>query len=456
MKARKRLISVALVLAMALSLVPVLSATAEASSPTQLTFGVPVSGTLSSDELLHVFTLEVPQGGGRVTLDMTGSRTHDMRWGLTLRDMYGNELISRRAVATFGLPWSSDGVEVGEGTYTIEVHGPARTGTLDFNLTATFAPSGRTAVEPNDTVAQARALPPLATGQSVTGFFSIHSDMDIFRIVVANRGDVSVSVTVPANRAIGSVNIRHPLMRLLNENGVEITRHNMSRFPSTHIWNDIEPGTYFIELSRGESLHGIYTLAVQLPAPTPPPPAFPFVDSQNHWARGYIEWAVNNGVTGGTTATTFSPNDNVTRAQFVTFLWRMAGEPTTPISTRFTDVSPSNIFIRGISWADHTGVTRGTTATTFAPNDYITREQMATMLYNYMRQLGRNVNFPSGILNNFHDGGTVSYWAQNGVSWAAHNEIMGVGGTVDPRGNASRGQTVAMLSRMAASFNLMP
>jgi hypothetical protein len=94
---------------------------------------------------------------------------------------------------------------------------------------------------------------------------------------------------------------------------------------------------------------------------------------------------VENGITQGTTATTFSPNDTCTRWQIVTFLWRYAGCPE-PKSTEhnFTDVNPRKVYFKAMLWAVEEGITNGTTATTFAPNDPCTRGQIVTFLYRYL------------------------------------------------------------------------
>ena len=95
-----------------------------------------------------------------------------------------------------------------------------------------------------------------------------------------------------------------------------------------------------------------------------------------------VQWAVEQGITAGTTATTFSPNNPCTRAQAVTFLWKAAGSPAPKSSVMpFTDVAEGSYYHDAVLWAAENGVTGGTTATTFSPNNNCTRAQIVTFLW---------------------------------------------------------------------------
>lgn len=114
--------------------------------------------------------------------------------------------------------------------------------------------------------------------------------------------------------------------------------------------------------------------------------AMPFTDVK---AGSYYEtavlWAVENGITKGTTATTFSPEQNCSRAQIVTFLWRSEKSPAAGTVNPFTDVKASAYYADAVLWAVKKDVTKGTTATTFSPNDNCTRAQIVTFLYRAMK-----------------------------------------------------------------------
>ena len=109
----------------------------------------------------------------------------------------------------------------------------------------------------------------------------------------------------------------------------------------------------------------------------------PFTDVKpSHYYFKAVLWAAENGITNGTTETTFSPNETCTRGQIVTFLWRFEGEPEPQPSTNpFTDVKEKHYFYKPVMWAVETGVTKGTSATSFSPNETCTRVQIVTFLY---------------------------------------------------------------------------
>ena len=94
-----------------------------------------------------------------------------------------------------------------------------------------------------------------------------------------------------------------------------------------------------------------------------------------------VSWAVGEKITDGVGGNRFDPNGKLTRAQVVTFLWRLAGSPKTRGVTPFTDLKSGAYYLDAVAWATSTGVTNGVTDTTFAPNDTCTRAQAVTFLY---------------------------------------------------------------------------
>lgn len=158
-----------------------------------------------------------------------------------------------------------------------------------------------------------------------------------------------------------------------------------------------------------------------------------------------VYWAVENGVTNGTSASTFSPNASCTRAQMVTFLWRAAGSPE-PESTvnPFTDVSASAYYYDAVLWAVEQGITNGTSATTFGPDTTVTRGQTVTFLWRYD---GSTAASGSG----FADVASDAYYA-DAVAWAASEGITsGTSATTfSPNNDCTRGQIVTFLYRYMA------
>lgn len=173
--------------------------------------------------------------------------------------------------------------------------------------------------------------------------------------------------------------------------------------------------------------------------------AFTDVPADAYYADA-VKWAVAQGITSGTTATTFAPNSGCTRGQVVTFLWRANGEPE-PASTvnPFTDVSADAYNYKAILWAYENGITGGTTATTFAPNATCTRAQIVTFLY---RADGAQA-VAGG--NAFADVSADAYYA-DAVNWAVAEGITGgtTATTFEPNATCTRAQVVTFLYRHMA------
>lgn len=120
-------------------------------------------------------------------------------------------------------------------------------------------------------------------------------------------------------------------------------------------------------------------------SPAPSSGSCPFVDvPQGSYYYDAVRWAVQQGITKGTSQTTFSPRGNCTRAQIVTFLWRAAGTPKTG-SSAFTDVSEDTYYAQAVAWAVGRNITKGTSETSFSPSAVCTRAQAVTFLYRWLK-----------------------------------------------------------------------
>ena len=157
-----------------------------------------------------------------------------------------------------------------------------------------------------------------------------------------------------------------------------------------------------------------------------------------------VLWALYNGVTTGTSATTFSPNSPCTRAQVVTFLWRSVGSPEPSVTTNpFKDVAANAYYYKAVLWAVEEGITTGTSATTFGPESPCTRAQVVTFLW---RADGSTA--PNSDSNPFKDVSTGAYY-YNAVLWAVEKNITtGLSTTsFGPDATCSRAQIVTFLFR---------
>ena len=178
--------------------------------------------------------------------------------------------------------------------------------------------------------------------------------------------------------------------------------------------------------------------------------SWPFVDVP-HTAWFYMDvfWAYSNNVTRGIAGTNppeFRPTHPVTRGQFVSFLYRIEGEPDVQPGHSFTDVPAGRYFTIPVTWAVNNGVTTGFAGTTeFRPNSRISREQIVTMLYRYVD----NPVAPANALDGFVDAGAISPWALNAMRWAVDQGlIQGNRGRLLPQNDATRAETVAILNRL--------
>lgn len=166
---------------------------------------------------------------------------------------------------------------------------------------------------------------------------------------------------------------------------------------------------------------------------------------ENAYYYDAVAWAVQNGVTGGTSATTFSPDAICTRAEMVTFLWRAAGSPEpTTTNNPFTDVQSGEYYYDAVLWAVTNGITAGTSATTFSPDATCTRGQAMTFLWH---QAGNPV---VNYAMTFTDVATDAYYAE-AVRWAVSEGVtVGTSGTTfSPDADCTRAQIVTFLYRGA-------
>lgn len=182
-----------------------------------------------------------------------------------------------------------------------------------------------------------------------------------------------------------------------------------------------------------------------------------FVDvEEDDYFYDSVNWAVRNDVTTGTDETHFSPDAICTRGQMVTFLWRADGKPEVNTEDiQFEDVAPHKYYAPAVKWAASTGITNGVTETTFAPDQPVTREQLATFIYRYAQLRGEKYEGDLVINPKFADANLVSKYAVEAVCWATMYDIIrGVEeNRLDPKGTVTRAQIVTMLYRYFETRN---
>lgn len=173
--------------------------------------------------------------------------------------------------------------------------------------------------------------------------------------------------------------------------------------------------------------------------------------SEDAWYYNSVKYVSENGLMYGVNETDFAPDMSITRAMFVTILYRMENEPDMSneiLGYPFRDVDSESWYTDAVYWACKNGIVNGISNEKFAPNDSITREQMAVILYRYAAYKGLNTNI-SGKLQ-YNDNTDISDYAKDAVIWNMDNGIMfgNDDNTFAPLSNTTRAQAAAVFVRM--------
>ncbi len=186
-----------------------------------------------------------------------------------------------------------------------------------------------------------------------------------------------------------------------------------------------------------------------LPASAAAASVSPFGDVQStDWYYDEVQYVYENGLMSGTSATTFSPDTTTTRGMIVTILHRLEGTPAVSTSGTFADVTAGRYYTDAVEWASANGIVGGYGNGRFGPNDPITREQMAAILYRYAAYKEYDVS-GAADLSGYSDASSISSYARVAMQWANHSGL--VNGTSDttlsPQGSATRAQAAVILYR---------
>ena len=175
----------------------------------------------------------------------------------------------------------------------------------------------------------------------------------------------------------------------------------------------------------------------------------PFVDvPAGSYYEDAVVWAVGKGITTGMSAAAFDPNGSCTRAQIVTFLWRAAGSPEPKTMKGFDDVASNAYYAKAVAWAVENGITTGTSASKFSPNDPCTRTQAVTFLFRYAAANGMEAVTMQELLSGYADAASVPSYAVSAMNWAlAAGILQGDGVKLMPNATCTRAQVVTLLYR---------
>ena len=245
-----------------------------------------------------------------------------------------------------------------------------------------------------------------------------HGDVDSDRTRASSGATVTLTVTPEEGYELDELTVTDR-----SGNAVKLTDKGNGKYTFTMPRSTVTVEATFVEIENEPAL-----IFIDVPA--------------GAYYYDAVYWAVEHGVTYGTSASTFSPDASCTRAQMVTFLWRAAGspEPETAVNP-FADVSASAYYYEAVLWAVENGITNGTSATTFSPDATVTRGQTVTFLW-------RNAGSPVVVGTSFEDVMADAYYA-TAVAWAAAEGITsGTSATTFSPDNAcTRAQIVTFLYR---------
>lgn len=175
-----------------------------------------------------------------------------------------------------------------------------------------------------------------------------------------------------------------------------------------------------------------------------------FIDvAPDAWYYAPIQYMAERQLMTGVSETEFAPDADVTRGMFVTVLYRMEKEPQVKAGSAFADVAPGAYYAQAVAWASEHGIVTGVSAEQFAPEENITREQMATVLCRYAGYKGQDTAAGGNV--SFVDADSISGYAQDAVRWAAAQGILqgNADNTFAPAANATRAETAAVFQRLA-------
>lgn len=173
--------------------------------------------------------------------------------------------------------------------------------------------------------------------------------------------------------------------------------------------------------------------------------------SANDWFASAVDYVTGKGMMNGTADNTFSPKANTTRGMVVTVLYRLENQPSTSAAS-FTDVASGAYYANAVAWANANGIVSGYGSGKFGPNDKVTREQLAAILYRYAqyKKYDVSVGEDTNILS-YNDAQSISSYAIPAIQWACGAGVVTgkSGSKLDPKGNATRAEVAAMLMRFS-------
>ena len=190
------------------------------------------------------------------------------------------------------------------------------------------------------------------------------------------------------------------------------------------------------------------TVEAVFTAVEPEPEGLPFTDvTSGDWFYDAVAYVYDKGMMEGTTDTTFAPAMNLTRSMIAQVLYNLEERPEAPGAAGFPDVAADAWYADAVNWAAAQGIVKGYDTGAFGPEDSVTREQLAAILYRYAQAKGYDTTQGGMAVREFSDSASISDWAQEAMAWAVNAQVLsGKGnGVLDPQGTATRAEVAQML-----------
>ena len=259
-------------------------------------------------------------------------------------------------------------------------------------------------------------------------------------ITDTDNGDVTVSPTTPKQGDTVTITPKP-------DNGYEVDKVTVTDSNGKDITvKDNGDGTYSFTQPSGKVTITVTFKATGCPKDSTCPIS-KFTDSvPTAWYHDGVHYVLDEGLMVGVSANQFAPNATLTRAELAQILYNKAGQPAVSSLSTFTDVPATAWYAKAVAWAQQNNVVSGIGGNKFAPNQTITRESIAVMLYN---EAGKPT--VSGTITGFADAANVSAWAKDAVLWATQNKVLNGAlqsdGTlrINPTSGATRAETAALL-----------
>ena len=252
-----------------------------------------------------------------------------------------------------------------------------------------------------------------------------------------DNGSVKVSSTRASKGSTVTVTVKPNEGYELDK--LTITDKNGDRIKLT----DKGDGKYTFQMPASKvTVEAVFT------AVEPEPEGLPFTDvTSGDWFYDAVAYVYDKGMMEGTTDTTFAPTMNLTRSMIAQVLYNLEERPEAPGAAGFTDVAAGAWYADAVNWAAARGIVKGYDTGAFGPEDSVTREQLAAILYRYAQVKGYDTTQGGMAVREFSDSASISDWAQEAMAWAVNAQVLsGKGnGVLDPQGTATRAEVAQML-----------